>query len=214
MKKCVVLLSGGIDSSTTLFLAKDAGFSVYALFIRYNQRHIKEFESASNVAKKAEVPLYTATLRIPLWKSSLIPSSGLRVRTSPITSNIPQTYVPSRNIIFLSIAFAFAESIGARDIFIGANCIDYSGYPDCTPKFFNSLQKVFSKGTKMGVQGNPIKIHTPLLRYTKSKIVRLGFKIGVPIHMTWSCYLGEDKPCGKCDSCRIRNKALKDYDKR
>ncbi len=121
---------------------------------------------------------------------------------------IPSTYVPARNIIFLSFAVSFAEAIGAKAVFIGANAIDYSGYPDCRPEFFEAYQEVLAKGLKVGVEGKAIKIYTPLIHKTKAQIIKMGLKLKVPYHLTWSCYQGGKKPCGKCDSCLLRQKGF------
>lgn len=210
-KKAVVLLSGGLDSSTTLYWAKTRGFKCFCLIFDYGQRHRKEIQSAKAIAKKACCPYQVIKIPIP-WKGSALLDKRKQLRCSEnvrdLKTKIPSTYVPSRNIIFLSFAAAYAESIGSRVIFIGANAIDYSGYPDCRPSFIKAYNYMLREGTKCAIEGKFISIHTPLIRMTKSQIVRLGYKLGVPHKLTWSCYKGAKKPCMACDSCRIRQKGF------
>lgn len=215
-KKAIVLLSGGLDSATTLYIAKRQGYKVTCLIFDYGQRHRKELKSAKAIAKKAGAGYQLIKLSLPLRGSSLLDRKIALPKVSPILSqglkkrkNIPSTYVPSRNLIFLSVACAFAETIGAQAIFIGANAIDYSGYPDCRPEFYRSFRKVIACGTKLGVQGRAIKILTPLIAKSKKEIIRLGMKLGVPYQLTWSCYRGTNIPCGVCESCFLRTKGFK-----
>jgi 7-cyano-7-deazaguanine synthase len=216
MKPAVVLLSGGLDSTTLLYYALKNGFQAHCLTFAYGQRHSKEIQIAQNIARRVKCPLHVVDLFLP-WlldkkakqRSSLMDRRvSLPKRKNIKPNEIPSTYVPGRNIIFLSFAVSYAETIGARDIFIGANAIDYSGYPDCRPDFFKSYQSAVDKGSKAGVQGRGIKIHVPLVHMTKSQIIKLGYKLSVPYAQTWSCYQGSAKPCGVCDSCVLRRKGF------
>jgi 7-cyano-7-deazaguanine synthase len=212
--KAVSLLSGGLDSTVTLAYAISQGFDVVPLTIRYGQRHVRELDSARAVVKHyglkdhIVMDLDLSSFRSALTRNDIaVPERG---STADIGEDIPITYVPARNIIFLSIAAGLAESVDADRIFIGANAIDYSGYPDCRPEFFRAFETVLKVGTKAGVEGEPITIEHPILRSTKADIVRLGKKLDAPMHLTWSCYQGGDKACGKCDSCLIRLKGFED----
>jgi len=203
-KKAIVLLSGGLDSSTTLYLAKKQGYKCYVLIFDYGQRHRKELRSAVAVAKRASVAYRVLRIKLP-WKGSALLDKGIKVPRDRGFKGIPATYVPARNTIFLSFALSYAEAIGAKAIFIGANAIDFSGYPDCRPSFFKAFQKVIETGTK----AKKIKIEAPLLRMTKAQIVRLAMKLKVPVELTWSCYQGGEEPCGVCDACRLREKGFR-----
>jgi 7-cyano-7-deazaguanine synthase len=206
--KAVVLLSGGLDSATVLYYARSRGFDVQALAFDYGQRHRKEIGAARTVARAAGVPLTVVRIALP-WKGSALLDSSARVPSGGVRKGvIPSTYVPARNIIFMSFAASFAEAAGARVIYIGANILDYSGYPDCRPDFFQAFQRVLDKGLKAGVERRRIRIETPLIRMTKAAIIRLGLRLGVPYDKTWSCYQGGAKPCGVCDSCRLRAKGF------
>lgn len=206
-KKVIVLLSGGLDSTTTLYYAKNKGYECFALIFDYGQRHTKELRSAVAVAKKAKAKYQILKIELP-WKGSslLDPRYPLPVTRSSkvIGKTIPSTYVPARNTIFLSFALSYAEAIGAKNIFIGANAVDYSGYPDCRPQFLKAFQNLINKGARD--QG--IRVLAPLLKLTKKNIIKLALKLKAPIDLTWSCYKGGKKPCGICDSCVIRNKAF------
>ena len=208
-KQAIVLLSGGLDSTTTLYYALSKDYRVHALIFDYGQRHRREIQSAKALARAAGVSSEAVKIALP-WKGSALLDRSVKVpeRLSSKKGCIPVTYVPARNIIFLSFAASFAEAVGAQVIFIGANAIDYSGYPDCRPEFFKVFQQALDKGLKAGVEQRKIKILTPLIRMTKSGIVRLGTKLGVPFEKTWSCYQGGRKPCGVCDSCRLRAKGF------
>jgi 7-cyano-7-deazaguanine synthase len=208
-KRCVVLLSGGLDSATALFIAKKQGFQPQCLVFDYGQRHDKEINCALKLARAAGCPCQVIRISLP-WKGSLLlePKAALKRAKSP--SDIPGTYVPARNTIFLSFALSFAEAIDAEAIFIGANAVDYSGYPDCRPDFYRAFQKVILKGTKAGVEKRKISIKTPLINLTKAGIIRRGVSLGVPYELTWSCYSGKALPCGKCESCFYRAKGFKE----
>ncbi len=210
--KAVVLLSGGLDSTTTLAQALDDGCEVTAISFRYGQRHSKELVSAENVCKHYNVDHIVIDLNLSSFRSALTrPDIGVPVdREGDLSNDIPITYVPARNIVFLSIAAGLCESVDADRIYIGANVVDYSGYPDCRPEFFEAYENMLSKGTKAGVEGHPIKVMTPILHSSKADIVRLGKKLGAPLELTWSCYNGGEKACGHCDSCRLRLEGFKE----
>ena len=212
MKKAVVLLSGGLDSSTTLYLAKKKGFKCFCLVFDYGQRLRRELESAKKVARKAGCPCKSIKIDLP-WKGSALLDRKIKIpkylKGADVNNNIPLTYVPGRNTIFLSFALSYAEAIGASAIFIGAHAQDYSGYPDCRPGFFRAFSKVALCGTKAGIENKKIKVETPLLNMKKSQIIKLGDKLGVPFGLTWSCYRGGKFPCGTCDSCYYRARGFK-----
>ena len=208
--KAVVLLSGGIDSTTTLAIARDQGLSCYALSFDYNQRHRVELEAAANVAKALGV-IDHRVVKIDLRAfggSALTDDIDVPKDRPPEVMNegIPITYVPARNTIFLSFALAYAEVLSAADIFIGVNAIDYSGYPDCRPQYIKAFETMANLATKMGVEGHRITIHTPLIDLTKAQIINRGIDLGVDYSLTFSCYDPEsdDRPCGHCDSCLLR----------
>lgn len=208
-----MLLSGGLDSATTLYFAKAKGYKITCLIFDYGQRHKREINSALKLARGAGCDFRIIKLVLPKRGSSLldkkirIPKPGFGA--NPLRrNNIPSTYVPARNLIFLSIATSFAESIEAGCIFIGANAIDFSGYPDCRPQFYRILNQLIKAGTKAGVEGRPIKILTPLIRKSKKEIIRLGRKLNVPYELTWSCYKGGKRPCRVCESCFLRKKGF------
>ena len=207
MKKAVILLSGGLDSTTTLYYAKSKGYKCSALIFDYGQRHDRELRSAAAVAKHAKVPYHILKIALP-WKGSSLLDASRRLPVSrtmkQIGKGIPSTYVPARNTIFLSFALSFAESIKAKAIFIGANAIDFSGYPDCRPAFYRAFQQVIKTGTK----AQKIKVLTPLINMTKAQIIALGLKLKAPLGSTWSCYQGGKRPCGVCDSCKLRGQGF------
>lgn len=207
MPKAVVLLSGGLDSTTTLAQAIADGNEVVALSFRYGQRHSRELDSASAVAKHYGIRHVIVDMDLTMFRSALtmkdidVPENR---DEGQMGNDIPITYVPARNIIMLSVAAGLCESVDADRIYIGANSVDYSGYPDCRPEFFKKFEEMINVGTKAGVEGHPIKIITPIQYASKADIVRLGKKLNAPLHLTWSCYEGGDKACGKCDSCQLR----------
>ncbi len=208
-KTAVILLSGGLDSAVTLYIAKDMGFNCFCLIFDYRQRHKREIESAKKIAKAARCPWQILKINLPWKGSSLLNNKEkLPVTLDPLPVTIPSTYVPARNIIFLSFALSCAEAIAARAIFIGAHTEDYSGYPDCRKEFYRAFIKTVEEGTKTGVQGKPVKIITPLLNKSKAEIIKLGKRLKVPFRLTWSCYNGGELPCGKCDSCHFRAKGF------
>jgi 7-cyano-7-deazaguanine synthase len=222
-KKAVVLLSGGLDSTTCLALAKKAGYELYALTLSYGQRHTTELAAARRVAKTYRVKKHLV-LDVPLtaFGGSALTDKKIKVPKSrslrAMGKGIPSTYVPARNTVFLSMALAWAETLGAGDLFIGVNALDYSGYPDCRPEFIRSFEKLAKLATKKGVEGKgaegpwKLKVHTPLIRLSKAGIVRLGKRLGVDFSLTHSCYdpkIG-GRPCGACDSCLLRAKGFQE----
>lgn len=212
MAKAVVLLSGGLDSTTTLAQAIDDGLEVFPISFRYGQRHDKELNSASEICKHYGVKHTVIDIDMSSFRSALT-DSKIDVphdRTGKLDAEIPVTYVPARNIVFLSIAAGLCESVDADRIYIGANVVDYSGYPDCRPEFFESFENMLAKGTKAGVEGNPLKIITPILNMSKAEIVKTAKKLNVPLHLTWSCYEGGEKACGECDSCILRLRGFRE----
>jgi 7-cyano-7-deazaguanine synthase len=209
MKKAVVLLSGGLDSATTAAIAKSEGFELYAISFDYGQRHSRELKSAKAIARSlgALDHLVISFDMTKIGGSALTDNIDVPIGRdfAEIGQGIPVTYVPARNIIFLAFAVSYAERIGARDIFIGISEVDYSGYPDCRREFVDAFENTANLGTKAGTEdGVRFRIHTPLARLSKGQTIRKGLELGVDFSMTWSCYLGGQKPCGKCDSCKLR----------
>ena len=205
----VVLLSGGLDSYTAAAAAKRDGFSIYALSINYGQRHVTELEAARAVASALGVVRHLElALDLPQIGGSALTSSSIDVpKDRPVDPKaIPSTYVPARNTIFLSLALAWAEVLGASDIVIGVNALDYSGYPDCRPEFIKAFEQLARVATKAGVEGRPLVIHTPLITMSKAAIVRLGLSLGLDYGLTRSCYDPRPggQPCERCDSCQLR----------
>jgi len=207
--RAVVLLSGGLDSATTLYIAKSQGYDVHCLVFDYGQRHRREISSAKAIARKARCPYTMLKISLP-WKGSSLLDKTLNVPEHFSKKGVPSTYVPARNTIFLSFALSFAEAIDASVIFIGANAIDYSGYPDCRPNYFKAFQRMADLATKKATARRKITICTPLIHMTKAQIIKAGLNLGVPYGSTWSCYKGGIKPCGRCDSCRMRAKGFKE----
>jgi len=207
MKKAIVLLSGGIDSAVTLYIAKKKGFRPLALIFDYSQRHKKEIAFAKRVADKAKCPYKVIKIDFPRRGSSLLDNKERIPANRPFgKKGIPSTYVPARNLIFLSIAASSAEIRGAGAIFIGVHTEDYSGYPDCRKAFLDQFKKTINVGTK---KGKNIKIFAPLINKNKKEIIKIGLRLKVPIELTWSCYRGGKKPCGSCDSCRYRARGFR-----
>ena len=211
--KAIVLLSGGLDSATSLYIAMEQGFEIHALSFDYGQRHLKELQSAMEIAKNAGVKSHKiVSLGISQWGGSSLTDMSMEIKPGNTNSEtVPDTYVPARNMIFLSVAASMAEAIGAQDIFIGVSQLDYSGYVDCREEFIRAMEAAINKGTVCAVEEDrPIKLHTPLINMTKSEEIKLGIKLGVDYSLTWSCYRGEDKPCGICDSCLLRKNAFEE----
>ena len=207
-KKAVVLVSGGLDSVTALAIAQEQGYECFALSVDYGQRHHSELDAAKRVATVAAVPLKILLLDLRAIGGSAL-TDDIQVPERE-TTGIPITYVPARNTIMLSLALAYAEVLGADDIFIGVNAVDYSGYPDCRPEFIEAYQQMARLATKAGLEGGEMTIHTPLIDLTKSEIIQTGMELGVDYSMTVSCYQanGEGQACGVCDSCRIRKEGF------
>lgn len=213
MKKAVVLLSGGLDSTTALYLAKSQGFEVYAISFNYGQRHKKEIESAKKVAEKSDVKEHIiVNTNMNAWGGSALTDSHIQVPEGEENrQEIPVTYVPARNMIFLSYAASYAEAVGAQDIFIGVSQVDYSGYVDCRKEFIDAMENAINKGTVCAVEDNkPIKIHAPFMNMTKAEEIKLGMELGVDYSLTWTCYNGYENACGHCDSCLLRLKAFEE----
>ncbi|MBI5696497.1 MAG: 7-cyano-7-deazaguanine synthase QueC [Nitrospirae bacterium] len=214
VKKAVVLLSGGLDSSTVLAYAVAKGYECYALSFDYGQRHKSELKAARKVAKVLGATRHEVVkVGLSRFGGSALTSDVAvpKGRTGKeIGTGIPITYVPARNTVFLSLALAFAETLGAYDIFIGVNALDYSGYPDCRPEFIRAFERTANLATKAGVEGNKFKIHAPLIKLTKAGIIKLGRKLGVDYSLTLSCYdpAPDGTPCGACDSCLLRRKGF------
>jgi len=214
-KKAVVLLSGGLDSATCLAIAKSEGYECHALTFDYGQRHDTELASAKVIAEKFGA-FDNISIKIDLtkWGGSALTSSSIDVPDAGETKGIPVTYVPARNTIFLSFAVAWAETLGARDIFIGVNSVDYSGYPDCRPQFIEAFEKCANLGTKATDEGWAFKIHAPLQSKNKAEIIKMGTGLGIDYSITHSCYNPDNKgsACGKCDSCELRRKGFEEAD--
>ena len=215
-KTAVILLSGGLDSTTCVAIAKDQGFELYGLTINYGQKHIFELESAKSIASYFDIKNHTIIdINLAQFGGSALTSSMNvpKNRNMSDMNDIPVTYVPARNTVFLSIALAKAEAVNAFDIFIGVNALDYSGYPDCRPAFISQFEKLANLATKDAVEKRgKYKIHTPLINLTKSKIIKKGLDLNVDYSMTSSCYDPTDKgyPCGLCDACQLRLKGFKE----
>ena len=212
-RKAICLLSGGLDSATALYVALEKGFAVIALTIAYGQKHDRELDSARLIASDLGLRHFVVPISLPWQGSALLdPEIAIPHRRAleDIPRDIPPTYVPARNSIFLSLAASCAEAQGAEAIFFGANAIDYSGYPDCRPEFLEAFLAMIRKGTKAGVEGRVLSMEAPLIRLTKREIVELAAKLRVPFEKTWSCYEGGQSPCGECDSCMLRAKGFQE----
>jgi 7-cyano-7-deazaguanine synthase len=210
-QKAVVLLSGGLDSATTLAIAHAAGFECHCLSFDYGQRHRAELVAAANVAS-AQGAAEQRTIRLDLaqFGGSALTDTGIAVPVDGVRPGIPVTYVPARNTIMLSLALAWAEVLEARDIFVGINAVDYSGYPDCRPEYLAAFQTMANLATKAGVEGQKLTIHAPLIDLSKASIIRRGSFLGVDFSLTVSCYQADDegRACGVCDSCRLRREGF------
>lgn len=204
--RAVVLLSGGLDSATTLAIARSRGFACFALSVEYGQRHAVELQAAAQVARALGAQEHRV-MRVDLAGigGSALTDHRVAVPETP-TSGIPLTYVPARNTMMLALALAWAEVLAARDIFLGVNSLDYSGYPDCRPEFIAAFERLAARATKAGVEGNPCTIHAPLIEWTKAQIIGEGVRLGLDYGITVSCYQPDEqgRACGRCDSCRIR----------
>jgi len=210
MKKAVVLLSGGLDSATVAAQALTDGFEVLALSFRYGQRHVRELRAARTVAKVLGIAEhFIVDVRLNAWGGSALTDEAIAVPTEGVQSGtIPVTYVPGRNTVFIALALSLAEARGAESIYLGINAVDYSGYPDCRPEYLVAFQHLAALSSKTGVEGHPPRLVAPLITDTKVDIVRRAIALGVPIAQTRSCYQDAELPCGLCDACRIRDRAL------
>lgn len=210
--EAVCLLSGGLDSAAALYVARAEGYRTLALTVDYGQLHKKEIESAKRIARYLGIEHEVLSLSLP-WGGSALLNPKIPIpenrEAQQIPKEIPATYVPARNTIFLGLAASFAEARGAQAIFIGANAIDYSGYPDCRPEYFAQFETMLKLGTKQGIEGKAIEIKAPLIGFRKSEIIRLAVDLHVPLEWTWSCYRGGEAPCGTCDSCLLRAEGFK-----
>jgi len=208
--KAVVLLSGGLDSATTAAQAIADGYEVMALSFRYGQRHERELRASRLIAKKLGIKEhYILEVRLSQWGGSALTDESMKIPVDGSTHDaVPSTYVPGRNTVFIAIAMSLAEAKGAETIYLGINAVDYSGYPDCRPEYLEAFQDLAQLSSKAGLEGKAPKLVAPLINELKVDIVRRAVKLKVPIDMTWSCYQGEEEPCGRCDSCRIRDRAL------
>jgi 7-cyano-7-deazaguanine synthase len=207
----VALVSGGLDSLVVAAMARAAGWRLFALTIDYNQRHKLEIESATHIAKQLEAERHIILpLDLSAFGGSALTDQQIEVPKQGVGEGIPVTYVPARNTIFLSLCLGWAEAVGARDIAIGVNVLDYSGYPDCRAEFIDAFVTTANLATKAGVEGDPFRFHTPLVHMTKADIVRAGTELGIDLGLSWSCYdpTPEGLHCGVCDSCRLRQKGF------
>lgn len=213
MKKAIILLSGGLDSATCLAIAKDSGFDCHALSFIYGQRHVAEMNAAKAIAKHMGIKDHRVVqLDIGQFGSSALTDTTIEIPRHRDSDQIPITYVPARNTVFLSIALGLAEVLGAYDIFIGANAVDYSGYPDCRPEFIQAFQSLANVATKAGVEGKHFNIQAPLIELSKADIIRWGMRLGLDYEMTVSCYQLNDQgeACGHCDSCVLRKRGFQE----
>jgi 7-cyano-7-deazaguanine synthase len=214
VKKAVCLISGGVDSCVASFIAKKEGYEIYAITFNYGQIHRKEIRCSKEIAKAVEAKDHLIMdVDFPKLAGSSLLNESREIEDrnlEDIGKEIPSTYVPARNTVFLSLALAYAETIDADAIFLGANVLDYSGYPDCRPEYLQAFQKMADLATKKGIEGKPIKIETPLLYMRKSEIIKKGRELKAPFEKTWSCYRGEKMACGRCDACLLRLKGFKD----
>ncbi|WP_036480465.1 7-cyano-7-deazaguanine synthase QueC [Myxosarcina sp. GI1] len=210
MNKAVVLLSGGLDSATTAAIAIADNYEAIALSFRYGQRHEKELRSAAKVAEALNIgEHYIIDVNLAQWGGSSLTDTTQTLPQEGVQSDIiPSTYVPGRNTVFIAIALSLAEAKGASAIYLGINAVDYSGYPDCRPEYLQAYQNLANLASKAGIEGHAPQLIAPLAKASKVDIVRRALELNVPIADTWSCYQGQATPCGRCDSCRIRDRAL------
>jgi len=209
----VALVSGGLDSMVAAGLAREAGYRLFALTIDYNQRHRIELEAAGRVAAMLGAERHVVlSLDLSQFGGSSLTDANIAVGKGGVEPGIPQTYVPARNTIFLSVSLGWAEAVGAHDLCIGINALDYSGYPDCRPEFITAFEAMAGAATKAGVEGQAFKVHAPLVDMTKADIAREAARLGLDVGQTWSCYdpTADDRPCGQCDSCRLRAKGFEE----
>jgi 7-cyano-7-deazaguanine synthase len=211
-RRAVVLLSGGLDSTVALYWARSQGFTCHAISFVYGQRHARELAAARGIARGARVPLTVVRFALP-WSGSSLTNRKARLPrrdARDIGPGIPSTYVPGRNTIFLSFGLSLSDQIGAEALVIGANAIDYSGYPDCRAPYLRAFETAARLGSRIGATGGRLKVLAPLVTLTKAGIVRLGRRLGAPLEKTWSCYAGGRRPCGVCDSCVLRAKGFEE----
>ena len=210
MNKAIVLLSGGLDSATTAAIAIQQGYEVIALSFRYGQRHQKELAAAIKIAKNLEITEHFITdIDLSQWGGSSLTDESMTIPQDGIEADIiPSTYVPGRNTVFMAIALSLAEAKNAQAIYLGINAVDYSGYPDCRPDYLAAYQQLANLSSKAGIEGHAPQLVAPLVKDSKADIIRRALELNVPIADTWSCYQGGANPCGLCDSCRIRDRAL------
>jgi 7-cyano-7-deazaguanine synthase len=209
-KKAVVLMSGGLDSSTTAAIALQDGYEVIGLSFRYGQRHEKELIMAQKIAQILGISQhYITEINLAQWGGSSLTDLSLNIPQDGVKAGeIPSTYVPGRNTVFIAIAFSLAEAKNAEAIYLGINAVDYSGYPDCRPEYLRAYQTLANLSSKVGLEGKTPQLIAPLVHDSKVEIVKKAIALNVPIELTWSCYQGGEQPCGVCDSCRIRDQAL------
>lgn len=211
-RKAVILLSGGLDSTTCLAIARDAGFECFALSVAYGQRHAAELSASRRIAQDFGVREHRlASVSLGQFGGSALTDATIRIPTSGIEPGIPSTYVPARNTVMLSMALAWAEVLGSSDIFIGVNAVDYSGYPDCRPEYIRAFETMANLATRSGVEGARMRIHTPLMHLSKAEIIRRGIALGVDYSATVSCYQASEdgQACGLCDACRLRREGFR-----
>ncbi len=210
MPKAVVLLSGGLDSATAAAIALADGYEAIALSFRYGQRHHKELAAATKIAKFLGIrEHFTIDVNLSQWGGSSLTDESMAIPQTGIQADvIPSTYVPGRNTVFIAIALSLAEAKNASAIYLGINAVDYSGYPDCRPEYLQAYQQLANLASKAGIEGHAPQLVAPLVKASKADIVRRALELNVPIADTWSCYQGGETPCGVCDSCRLRDRAL------
>ena len=201
--RVLVLLSGGLDSSTVLYFAKAGGYDVTCLSIAYGQKHSRELEAAEKIALFAKTPVRHLCIELP-WGGSSLTDPDKKIPVEGISGKIPSTYVPGRNTIFIAFALSLCESEGIPLILVGANAVDFSGYPDCRTEYYTAMNALLARASL-----GKVRIEAPLMKMTKKEIVLLAKKLNVPLELTWSCYKGENQPCMKCDSCRLRAKGFR-----